>query len=131
MTQEMCYDLVRAAGYRYGAVQHHYHCFGGNDISKYVTPAGDKCNAPCAGDNTQNCGGACVNHIFKVPQVPQAPQGKGRPGGSGFDIVLNLELSGTPSLPFFHTIGLIPSNRTFMFAPSPLLLMLAAPLIDV
>jgi hypothetical protein len=68
MTQEMCYDLVRAAGYKYAAVQAIYHCFGGNDISKYVTPAGEKCDSPCGGNAAQNCGGPCVNRIFKVPQ---------------------------------------------------------------
>jgi hypothetical protein len=64
MTVEMCQAWARGAGYAYAAVQHSTQCFGGNDISKYVTPG--TCNMPCAGNTTQNCGGACTNRIFRV-----------------------------------------------------------------
>jgi hypothetical protein len=64
MTVEMCQALVRDAGYTYAAVQFYSECFGGNDISKYVTPG--ICDRPCAGNTTQNCGGACTNRIFRV-----------------------------------------------------------------
>jgi hypothetical protein len=64
MTVEMCQDLVLAAGYAYAAVQWHYQCFGGNDISQYVTPG--TCSAACAGNMTQNCGGTCANRIFRL-----------------------------------------------------------------
>jgi hypothetical protein len=64
MTQEMCQNLVRAAGFKYAAVQWYRDCFGGNDISQYVDPG--TCNTPCAGNAAQNCGGGCRNLIFKV-----------------------------------------------------------------
>ena len=64
MTVEMCQSLVRAAGFKYAAVQSTRFCFGGNDISRYINPG--NCNTPCAGNQEQNCGGSCVNRIFKV-----------------------------------------------------------------
>jgi hypothetical protein len=64
MTQEMCQNMVRGAGGKFAAVQSFTECFGGNDISMYVTPG--YCNAPCAGNQAQNCGGSCSNLIFKV-----------------------------------------------------------------
>ncbi|KAK6343669.1 hypothetical protein TWF730_011259 [Orbilia blumenaviensis] len=77
MTIQKC--LQFAAGFKYAAVQYHNECFWGNELkSSSVPAASEDCNAPCAGDSSQMCGGGnrlslYINGAYQGPQEPQEP----------------------------------------------------------
>ncbi|KAK6513153.1 hypothetical protein TWF506_009318 [Arthrobotrys conoides] len=78
MTIQKCLQL--ASGFKYAAVQYHNECFWGNVLKSSSVPAasGD-CNAACAGDSSQICGGGnrlslYTNGDYQEPQVPEEPE---------------------------------------------------------
>ncbi|KAK6337153.1 hypothetical protein TWF718_009937 [Orbilia javanica] len=77
MTIQKC--LQFAAGFKYAAVQYHNECFWGNVLKSSSVPAASgECDAACAGDNSQMCGGGnrlslYVNGNYQEPQVPEEP----------------------------------------------------------
>ncbi|KAF3223098.1 hypothetical protein TWF679_004294 [Orbilia oligospora] len=77
MTIQKCLQL--ASGFKYAAVQYHNECFWGNILKSSSVPAasGD-CNAACAGDSSQICGGGnrlslYTNGDYHEPQEPTEP----------------------------------------------------------
>ncbi|KAF3097148.1 hypothetical protein TWF706_007400 [Orbilia oligospora] len=77
MTIQKCLQL--ASGFKYAAVQYHNECFWGNVLKSSSVPAasGD-CNAACAGDSSQICGGGnrlslYTNGDYHEPQEPTEP----------------------------------------------------------
>ncbi|KAK6526085.1 hypothetical protein TWF281_011123 [Arthrobotrys megalospora] len=79
MTIQKCLQL--AAGFKYAGVQYHNECFWGNVLKSSSVPAasGD-CNAACAGDSSQMCGGGnrlslYINGDYHEPELPNVNQG--------------------------------------------------------
>jgi len=66
MTVEKCIGLAITRGFKYVGLQAYSFCFGGNDISEYKDVS-TGCNLPCSGNNSQICGGGCINSIYAVP----------------------------------------------------------------
>ncbi|KAF3090160.1 hypothetical protein TWF102_009377 [Orbilia oligospora] len=78
MTIQKCLQL--GAGFKYAGVQYYGECHWGNVLSSSSSPAasGD-CNTPCAGDNSQNCGGGnrlslYLNTGYAEPELPEPPR---------------------------------------------------------
>lgn len=65
MTVPLCKEAASNAGYSYALVESDQICYGGNDASKRaesVEPV--LCDTPCAGDQSQVCGGSCEGAIY-------------------------------------------------------------------
>ncbi|KAF3206934.1 hypothetical protein TWF106_000541 [Orbilia oligospora] len=67
-------------GFKYAGVQYYGECHWGNALSSSSSPAASGgCNTPCAGDNSQNCGGSYrlslyLNTGYVEPEPPEPPK---------------------------------------------------------
>lgn len=68
MTVELCKQLARNNGFVYAGLQFYSTCYGGNDTSSYTTLG--LCDTPCAGNNSQMCGGTWTNAIYLTSKPP-------------------------------------------------------------
>jgi len=64
LTVEGC--ISACAGYDYAGVQDGNQCFCGDTYGKYGSAGPNACSMACQGDNTQICGGAWLNSVYKV-----------------------------------------------------------------
>jgi len=66
LTVEGCIGACSSAGYDYAAMQDGNQCFCGDTYGKYGSAGPNACSMACQGDNTQICGGAWLNSVYKV-----------------------------------------------------------------
>jgi len=64
MTLPMCLLHCRDAGYKYMAARNGNECVCGNSYGRHGKACW--CDAPCAGDDTQFCGGSWANSVLMV-----------------------------------------------------------------
>lgn len=64
MSNQMCVDLCRAKGFGYAGTQRSTYCFCGNSYGR-SGPA-ETCNARCAGNSDEICGGVWSNSVYAV-----------------------------------------------------------------
>jgi len=70
MNTQMCVDQCRAKGFSYAGTQLSTQCFCGNNYGRNG-PA-DNCNARCAGNSTEFCGGVRANSVYSIGAVAAA-----------------------------------------------------------
>jgi len=75
MTVEKCQGLAAVRGYTYVGLQAYSFCFGGTNISEYKDVS-TGCDLPCSGNNSQICGGGCINSIYAVSPVSGEMRGQ-------------------------------------------------------
>ncbi|KAH7393271.1 WSC domain-containing protein [Cadophora sp. MPI-SDFR-AT-0126] len=67
LTLQICASLC-SKGFTYFGVEYSTECYCGNNIgSTSILAIDGRCNMPCKGDPTQNCGGSYGMNIYKVP----------------------------------------------------------------
>ena len=70
MNTQMCVDQCRAKGFAYAGTQRSTYCFCGNNYGR-SGPA-DNCDARCAGNATEICGGVWANSVYSIGAVAAA-----------------------------------------------------------
>ncbi|GJC95339.1 WSC domain-containing protein [Colletotrichum higginsianum] len=70
MTPALCLQACADDGYPFAGVEYGGECYCGVVMGNYTQPAtSDKCNVPCKGDNTKNCGGAGHVEIYVASKL--------------------------------------------------------------
>ncbi|KAJ6262673.1 hypothetical protein Dda_3485 [Drechslerella dactyloides] len=74
MTIEKCWAACKGNGYRYAGLEYYSRCGCGNEIdgTPYVDggDVGKGCNAACAGNTDQICGGSKAISVYRDPTFP-------------------------------------------------------------
>ena len=68
MTPETCMSTCAGKGFSMAGVEFGQECYCGNTLANGLgQPLSDdsQCNMPCAGDNSEQCGGNWVMNLFK------------------------------------------------------------------
>ncbi len=66
MTTESCVSECRQAGFKIAATQYGEQCFCGNNHGSYGRTSDTECTFPCAGDDSQKCGGGWRSSVYQV-----------------------------------------------------------------
>ncbi len=66
MTTDACVSQCRTGGYKIAATQYGEQCFCGNTYGTFGRASDADCSIPCAGDQSQRCGGGWRNSIYRV-----------------------------------------------------------------
>ncbi|KAL2879697.1 hypothetical protein SGCOL_005026 [Colletotrichum sp. CLE4] len=70
MTPSTCLSACASEGYAFAGVEYGGECYCGVVMGKYTTATTmDKCNKPCNGDSTKNCGGSAVMEIYVASKL--------------------------------------------------------------
>ncbi|KAB5536295.1 WSC domain-containing protein [Coniochaeta sp. 2T2.1] len=64
MTVELCHADCSLAGYKYAGVEYARECWCGNEVPELVELAQAACSAPCAGAETETCGGSNALQLY-------------------------------------------------------------------
>ena len=72
LTIAKCQDDCWASGYRYVGVTGGTECYCGRFVANEHTPDQSDCNIPCAGDDSEMCGGSSVMYAYgaKTYELP-------------------------------------------------------------
>lgn len=75
MTNEVCTTFCFDQGYAYAGTEWHRECFCGQKLAAGGVKAEDQddCNTPCAGNQTQACGGSNRLTLYKAKGPVQNP----------------------------------------------------------
>ncbi|TQN64654.1 WSC domain-containing protein [Colletotrichum shisoi] len=93
MTPALCLQACADDGYPFAGVEYGGECYCGVVMGNYTQPAtSDKCNVPCTGDKTKNCGGAGHVEIYVASKLRSLEP-------CGFVPPVNSVSSSTPSIP--------------------------------
>ncbi len=80
MTPELCENHCRAEGFSYAGTQYGSQCFCGNSYGRYGQLPAGRCNAACAGNPGDKCGGSWANSLYRVAapvSAQEEPYGRG------------------------------------------------------
>ncbi|KAH8903346.1 WSC-domain-containing protein [Coniochaeta sp. PMI_546] len=66
MTIELCHLDCSLAGYSYAGLEYSTECWCGNSIPDLAPLGPESCNAACAGDATETCGGSNALQLYTV-----------------------------------------------------------------
>ncbi|KAJ0161065.1 putative fungistatic metabolite [Colletotrichum tanaceti] len=70
LTPALCLQACADDGYPFAGVEFGGECYCGVVMGNYTQPATtDKCNVPCKGDDTKNCGGAGYVEIYVASKL--------------------------------------------------------------
>lgn len=70
MTPSTCLAACASEGYAFAGVEYGGECYCGVVMGNYTTATTmDKCNKPCNGDSTKNCGGSAVMEIYVASKL--------------------------------------------------------------